>query len=273
MRLGPEPRIITLRRSVGVDLVLVAEGRVEVGRLGRELGGAGVDPLEDAADAGAPRAPRTAASLALEQLGEARVGEPGLPCARRSSSAGTESSVPAGELRLELDDLADLAQEPGVDGGHRRPPRPPSSPGAGPRRPRRGAPSWASPAAAAAAPDRTSPLLARPAAPSSSSDGEPLQQRLAGRCAPIAITSPTDFIAVPSVRRRAGELLEGPARDLHHRVVERRLEGRVGLAGDVVGDLVEGVADGEQGGDLGDREAGRLARPAPSCARRAGSSR
>ena len=59
-------------------------------------------------------------------------------------------------------------------------------------------------------------------------------------------------------RLRAGELLERPARDLDHRVVERRLEGGEGLAGDVVGDLVERVADGEQRGDLGDREAGRL---------------
>ena len=74
----------------------------------------------------------------------------------------------------------------------------------------------------------------------------------------MAITSPTDFIEVPRVVRGLGELLEGPARDLDHRVVERRLEGGEGLAGDVVGDLVEGVADGEQGGDLGDREAGRL---------------
>src|SRR5690606_38375142 len=41
-------------------------------------------------------------------------------------------------------------------------------------------------------------------------------------------------------------------------VVEGRLEGGRGLAGDVVGDLVEGVADGQLRGDLGDGEAGRL---------------
>ena len=39
------------------------------------------------------------------------------------------------------------------------------------------------------------------------------------------------------------ELLEGEPRHLHHDVVERRLEGRRRLLGDVVGDLVEGVAD------------------------------
>ena len=55
-----------------------------------------------------------------------------------------------------------------------------------------------------------------------------------------------------------GEFLEGPAGDLHDAVVDRRLEGGHRLAGDVVRDLVEGVADGELRGDLGDREARRL---------------
>ena len=72
----------------------------------------------------------------------------------------------------------------------------------------------------------------------------------------------------------AGEFLEGEARDLGDDVVDGGLErGRGGAAGDVVFELVEGVADGEAGGDLGDGEAGGLARPAPRSARRAGSSR
>ena len=57
----------------------------------------------------------------------------------------------------------------------------------------------------------------------------------------------------------AGELLEGEPRDLHHDVVEARLEARRRLGGDVVRDLVEGVAERELRGDLRDREAGRLA--------------
>jgi hypothetical protein len=61
-------------------------------------------------------------------------------------------------------------------------------------------------------------------------------------------------------RRAGGELFERPARDLDHGVVQRRLESGEGLAGDVVGDLVEGVADRQQGGDLGDRKTGRLGR-------------
>ena len=59
--------------------------------------------------------------------------------------------------------------------------------------------------------------------------------------------------------RRSLELLEGEARDLGHDIVDCRLEARRGrAAGDVVGDLVERVADRQFGRDLGDREAGRL---------------
>ena len=62
-------------------------------------------------------------------------------------------------------------------------------------------------------------------------------------------------------RLRAGEFLEGEARNLGDDVVDGRLErGRRRSAGDVVGDLVQRVADRELGGDLGDREAGRLGR-------------
>ena len=70
-----------------------------------------------------------------------------------------------------------------------------------------------------------------------------------------------------------GELLEGPARDLHHAVVDRRLERGRRLAGDVVADLVERVADGELGRDLGDGEAGGLGGERRGAATRAGSSR
>ena len=56
------------------------------------------------------------------------------------------------------------------------------------------------------------------------------------------------------------ELLEGEARELDDDVVERRLEARRRRLRQVVGDLVERVADRELGGDLGDRVAGRLAR-------------
>ena len=71
----------------------------------------------------------------------------------------------------------------------------------------------------------------------------------------------------------AGELLEREPRDLHHDVVQRRLERGRGLAGDVVADLVERVADREPRRDLGDREPGGLGRQRRATATPAGSSR
>ena len=58
----------------------------------------------------------------------------------------------------------------------------------------------------------------------------------------------------------AGELLQLEARHLHHHVIERRLESGGGAAGDVVGDLVQAIAHGEQRGDFGDWVAGGLRR-------------
>ena len=58
----------------------------------------------------------------------------------------------------------------------------------------------------------------------------------------------------------ARELLERPARDLDDDVVDGRLEGRRRQPRDVVGDLVEVIAERELGGDLRDREPGRLRR-------------
>ena len=75
-------------------------------------------------------------------------------------------------------------------------------------------------------------------------------------------------------RLGAGEFLEGEARDLGDHVVDGRLEGGGGrAAGDVVGDLVHGVADGELRRDLGDRESRSPSRRGPRSATRAGSSR
>ncbi len=52
-----------------------------------------------------------------------------------------------------------------------------------------------------------------------------------------------------------GEFLEGEARDLGHDVIDRGLEAGHRLAGDVVGQLVQPIADGQLGGDLGDGKA------------------
>jgi hypothetical protein len=58
------------------------------------------------------------------------------------------------------------------------------------------------------------------------------------------------------VRVGGGELLEGEARDLRHHVVDAGLEARRrGAAGDVVAQFVERVAHGQLGRHLGDRKA------------------
>ena len=54
------------------------------------------------------------------------------------------------------------------------------------------------------------------------------------------------------------ELVEREARQLDDDIVERRLEGGHGRAGDGVGDLLQPSADGDLGGHPGDRVAGRL---------------
>src|SRR6202021_190695 len=60
-------------------------------------------------------------------------------------------------------------------------------------------------------------------------------------------------------RGGAGKLLERKARNLGDDIIDGRLErGRRRAAGDVVGDFIERVADGELGGDFGNRKAGGL---------------
>ena len=60
--------------------------------------------------------------------------------------------------------------------------------------------------------------------------------------------------------RRSGELLERPPGNLHHHVVDNRLKTGQGGLGDVVGDLIEEIADGELRRDLGDWIPGGLRR-------------
>ena len=56
------------------------------------------------------------------------------------------------------------------------------------------------------------------------------------------------------------ELIERPLGELDHDVVDGRLEAGEGLAGDVVLDLVQRIAEGDLGGDFGDGIARRLGR-------------
>ena len=55
------------------------------------------------------------------------------------------------------------------------------------------------------------------------------------------------------------QFVKGPFGELHHHIVQCRLKAGAGLAGDVVLDLGQGVAQGDLGGDLRDGIAGGLA--------------
>ena len=56
-----------------------------------------------------------------------------------------------------------------------------------------------------------------------------------------------------------GKLVEGPAGDFDHAVVQGRLEGGAGFAGNGIGDFIQPLAYGDFGGDPGDGVAGSLA--------------
>ena len=56
----------------------------------------------------------------------------------------------------------------------------------------------------------------------------------------------------------AGKLIKGPLGQLYHHVVQGGLKAGAGLAGDLILDLRQGVAQGDAGADLGDGVAGGL---------------
>ena len=123
-------------------------------------------------------------------------------------------------------------------------------------------PGSASPRRAASSRDSQRPGTGSPRSSRSTSSArlaalERLQERLGeGAAEPERLADRAHLAAEP--RLAARKLGEVEAGRLDGDVVERGLEGGGRLPGDVVRQLVERVADGEQGGELRDREAGRL---------------
>src|ERR1019366_4531139 len=104
-----------LGRRAFVYLGPFVVGRVQVRGAGRELRGAGVDRVIHRPHAQPPADLAHRGLEALAQLGNLRVGEPGLfrQLQRRRVQRGGR-----GDLLRHLLDVLDLLDEPGIDAGH-----------------------------------------------------------------------------------------------------------------------------------------------------------
>ena len=107
---GPRAEDEHLLARVGAHLVLVLVRRVQVRRVGLELGSAGIHPLEDRVQVLRLALPGHLLLGLARELRDALVGEaePLPPLQLRQRPA-------RGDLALRLDQLLDFAQEPGVD--------------------------------------------------------------------------------------------------------------------------------------------------------------
>ena len=198
----------TLGRSLGAHLVLVLVGRVVVRRVGRELGGAGVDGLERGAHARGQRGRRAPSASVRRRHSQAelRVGEAEAlgppPAAARSAPP---SPAPLGEVRALLDDGAAIwSRNHGSTAGG-------VVAGRSTVTPRRSAASSWKGRSGVAIGRRATQLVVGRARRSCASAGiavepEPARARAtaapfcsdSGKVRPMAIASPTDCIGVPS---------------------------------------------------------------------------
>ena len=272
--------MMTFSRSRRSDLALVLVGAVVVRRLGLELGAARVDGLVGDLDT---RSEARGADLVLAELPEVAelcvaepdaLGPPPRPPVHRRERGLTAPE--RREVLALLDDRQHLVQEPRIDPG-------------------RLVDLLERHAATQQRLDLEDPVGRRDRGPGEQLRRRHLVELRLGRVAVEAATTllerthrllerlgegPPDRHDLADRlhlgaegRLGTGELLEGPARHLGHDVVDRRLEARRGLLRDVVGDLVQGVPDGQLGGDLGDREARSPWTRAPRSGSPAGSSR
>ena len=203
MRFGPGAEDDDPRPVRRADLALVLPRRVVVRRLGGELGGARVDGLVRRLDAGRlagarARRPRRTSQRWASWASRSRAAWPAATPGRRGRSGPAE----LGERVALLDDRQHLVEEPDVDAarlvdrldGHAAPQQLADLEDAVGRRDG----------------DRRQQLVVARAPPARSSAGSQLSPRrpcssersafcrLSGNVRPIAITSPTDCICVPS---------------------------------------------------------------------------
>ncbi len=241
--------------DIGLALVLV--GRIEVRRVGVEFGATGIDSLVDRQNLVLHPHPTHAGFAYVPKFGEAAVREAHL--FRVPQDAGAFVRARHREFRLHLDDFVELAQEPGVD-----------------------------PRASVEFIDCRAPSQRFHECPQSLRAGriDRLPKKLfafgpIGKLRRLETVMPhleranrllhALFEGAPDGHhfadalhlRRQGvvgvrELFEGESRDLRHHVIDAGFETRGRFLGDVVLDFVEGVTNGQLGGDLRDRKTGGL---------------
>ena len=210
------------------------------------------------------RSRRTSASVVFHKCGELPVGEAVLLGLADQRVAGLVQAADLAEPPLERDQLLDIGQEPGVDPGQRvdlldvQPSEQGVADGPNPLGVGDGQLGLDLVHRSAA---RGAPEVFLVAAQAETADFQPAQRLLKRLLeGPADRHDLADRLHLGGQDRVGlGEFLKRPAGNLGHHVVDRRLEAGGCLAGDVVSNLVEPVADGELGGDLGDREPGRLA--------------
>ena len=233
----------------GLGLVLLLVGGVEVRGLGLELRRAGVDGLVDRQHVVLDAQGADLALAAAGELAETLVAE---AVALHAPQELRREALRLADLLLELDDVGQLAEEERRDAGE---------------------------LVHLVHAQLVAERLQHELVALGRGDGQRLAQvlrlrRQVGRRVELArahgllerlLEGASDGHGLPHALHVRGELavghrelLERPARHLDHHVVERGLEAGRRLARDVVVDLVQGVADGQAGGDLGDREAGGL---------------
>ena len=263
MRFGPPPRMmifslsrrprLALRRSGEAELV----GRVHIGGWRGELRRAGVDALVDRVHVERPALLGDLARLHAGKLRQPLVGEAhGL---QHAELRGARRQPVLAHARLHIHDVLDLPDEPRVDLARLEDLLLVE---AEPQRLRH----FEQPVGGGGAEGGADDVLVVALAEAWKRDVvEPGQARLhrAQRLLQRLREGAADGHGLADRLHRggehrlgAGEFLEGEARDLGHHIVDGRLEAcRRRAAGDVVGELVERVADGELGRDLGDGKA------------------
>ena len=246
------------RPVVRRDLVVLVVGRIVVGRRGVELGRARVDGAVDGPDTEPVACSAHSGLVRADEQGDQAVPDP-LTLRRSQSGLVIEQGQPgARDAGMEVGELLHLVDEPRVvrrESGHLLHSHAPRERLRDPvDAPRRGTHEVRSQRRVIAA------VVGRVEADRAVLEAaHRTVERVAERAAERHDLAHRVHAGGERVVR-AGELLEVEAGDLHDDVVDRRLEGRTRPTRDVVGDLIERVAERKTCRDLRDRETRRLGR-------------